>query len=277
MSQSLSLDDRMKDFYEHRFRIYLPRRIPVILRIDGKAFHSTTRGFDKPWDTRIVNAIRDAAIFLCEETQGCKLAYFQSDEISLLLTDYDNITTEAWFDYNLQKLTSVAASLATLGFNRSLFTSYIPNITKALTTFNKIDFLFDARTFVLPKEEVANYFIWRQQDATRNSINSLARKYFSHSDLANKRTDQVQELLLTKQKINWNDIPTWQKRGACIIKMPKSKEDKNLIWKIDENIPIFTQDRNYIERYVYLKEADPPQNSEDLPNLDDLDLEDLDI
>lgn len=239
MSKDLSLDDRMKEFYEHRFRVHLPRRIPTILRIDGKAFHSTTRGFEKPWDDRIVNAMKAAALYLCQEIQGCKLAYFQSDEISLLVTDYDDLATEAWFDYNLQKLASVSGSMATLGFNRSILASCGPE------KVNKTDFLFDSRAFSMPKEDVVNYFIWRQQDATRNSINGLARKYFSHKELNKKNTSEVQEMLFKQHGINWNNIPTWQKRGFAV-----KRKDQN--WEIDEDIPIFTQDRNYIEQYVFL-------------------------
>lgn len=244
-----NLDDRMKNFYEHRFRIYLPRRVPIIIRCDGKAFSNATRSFEKPNDPRIINAMKAAALYLCEEVQGCKLAYFQSDEISLLLTDYDDINTEAWFDYNLQKLTSISASLATIGFNRSI-ASADPSF------FNNIDFLFDSRAFILPKEEVVNYFIWRQQDASRNSVNCLAQQHFSHKRLMGKNINQVQEMLLTEKNINWNDLPPWQKRGFCINRVEHKLEIVSKIahkWQIDENIPIFTQDRNYIDRFVFLE------------------------
>lgn len=253
MSQNLSLDDRMKDFYEHRFRTYLPRKIPVIIRVDGKAFSTATRKFERPFDSRIIDAMKSAALFLCEEIQGCKLAYFQSDEISLLLTDYDDIATEAWFNYNLQKLTSVSASLATLGFNRSIVETTCVDASDpdyGRVNFNNIfniDFLFDSRAFSLPQDEVINYFIYRQIDALRNSVNSLAQKHFSHKRLINKNINQVKEMLLVEKEINWDELPTWQRRGFCVTRV----EHK---WQVDENIPIFTQNREYVDQFVFLKE-----------------------
>lgn len=226
-----SLGDRMKG-YEDTFRHYLPGRMPAIVRVDGKAFHTFTRGLQKSFDHSFVNAMWNTAIKLCEELQGVKLAYWQSDEISLLLTDYDTLTTQAWFDKNIQKMVSVSASIATANFNRQF---------KTLTEAH-----FDSRVFVLSKEEVCNYFLWRQQDATRNSINSVGQAYFSHKQLMNKNTDQVQDLLFKEKGINWNDLPTWQKRGACVIINSKGQ------WEVDGNVPIFSQDRNYIKKFVYI-------------------------
>src|SRR5689334_8003874 len=105
-----SLGDRMKKNYEDISRVFLPRRMPLIIRLDGKAFHTLTADMKKPWDDGMIHSMLTTAITLCENIQNTKLAYVQSDEISLLLTDYDYFNTEAWFDRNLQKMVSVSAS-----------------------------------------------------------------------------------------------------------------------------------------------------------------------
>ena len=280
-----SLGDRMKG-YENISRIYLTRRTPVIIRIDGKAFHSFTRGFAKPFDDILIKSIQDTSKYLCENIMGCKLAYTQSDEISLLLVDYEKLGTQAWFDNNLQKMVSVAASMATMAFNnffmrevleeefewKAGFTpqsvmiqerhqKYIDNLKTAI---NK-GAMFDARAFILPKEEVNNYFIWRQQDATRNSIQMVAQNNFSHKELQGKSCNALQDMLHEQKGINWNDYPIVYKRGSCIIKVydgiTQYDEVGNICgytertkWIVDKEIPIFTQDRNYINKYVMLEE-----------------------
>jgi tRNA(His) 5'-end guanylyltransferase len=236
-----SFGDRMKA-YEDVSRIYLTRRLPLIIRVDGKAFHSFTRRFDKPYSTPFRDAMLRTAQTLCEETQGCKLAYWQSDEISLLLTDYDKLTTDAWFDKNLQKVVSVSASIATAEFNAHF--SWWP--TRMIYRIEKPAH-FDSRAFVLPKEEVCNYFLWRQRDASRNSINAIGQAYFPDARLHGLNTDQVQELLFKEKSINWNNLETWKKRGACLIYTDRG-------WKIDMEIPLFSQDRDYINRFVNVEE-----------------------
>ena len=114
-----NLGNRMKN-YEHTSRTYLTRRLPVIIRLDGKAFHTFTKGLKKPFDEILIDAMWETAKYLCKSIQGCKIAYVQSDEISLLLTDYDTIESCAWFDNNIQKMVSISASMATLAFNRAL-------------------------------------------------------------------------------------------------------------------------------------------------------------
>jgi tRNA(His) 5'-end guanylyltransferase len=156
-----SLGDRMKEFYENRTRYMLPRRTFTILRIDGKAFHSYTRGLKRPFDDKLMNDMDETAKFLCKEIQGTKLAYVQSDEISLVLTDFDDLKTDAWYDGNLSKMVSVSASLATAKFNE--------------LRPGKLAF-FDSRVFTIPYQaEVENYLIWRQNDASRNSVSAVAQ------------------------------------------------------------------------------------------------------
>ena len=221
--------------YENVSRNVLTRRTPVILRVDGRAFHTFTRGFATPFDQMMHNAMVATATALVQEIQGAKVAYGQSDEISVLLTDYDTLQTDAWFGYNIQKMVSIAASVATIAFNESIggYPEY--------GTYRK-PAQFDARVFSLPKEEVVNYFVWRQQDATRNSIQMVARTHFSHKQCHKKNVSDLQDMLMEKG-INWNNTPTHFKRGFCV------KGTDGIVW--DREIPIFTQDREYLERFVH--------------------------
>ena len=273
-----TIDDRMKDYYEHRSKTYLTRRIPVIIRLDGKAFHTLTKGLERPFDKILHNTMNKTMKYLCSHIQGCKIGYTQSDEITLLLTDYDKLDTDCWFGYSVQKLCSVSASMATFAFNKFFreesadtihrITNYTCNEKEEwyLKTLDRIidtGAMFDARCFNIPKEEVANCFIWRQQDATRNAIQMLGQTYFSSKVLDNKSTSDIQDMLMLEKGVNFNDMPTAFKRGVCCYKTTivnievdmESKEEtrtERSKWIIDEEIPIFTQDRHYIERWVFI-------------------------
>ena len=203
-----SLGDRMKQ-YEGIPKISLMRRNPVIIRIDGKNFHSFTRGFERPFDDILIKSMQETAKYLCENIENVKCSYQQSDEISLLLTDYENINTAAWFDYQVQKMCSIAASMATLAFNRAFeervealdfdWSMGVEGINSeyrsALYKAREKGAMFDARCFSIPKEEVCNYFLWRQDDCVRNSIQMVAQANFSHKQLQNKSCDELQEML----------------------------------------------------------------------------------
>lgn len=273
-----SLGDRMKNNYENVNRFYLTRRMPVIIRMDMKAGHTFTRGMKKPFDDIFVKTMQETMKYLCENIQGCVLGYTQSDEISLVLTDYAELTTDAWFGNNLQKMCSVSASMATLAFNKAFndnIVRYIDShfdtdcdVTKDLAEYTKIlinarnkGAMFDSRVFTIPKEEVCNYILWRQQDATRNSIQSVGQANFSDKELHKKSTKDIQDMLMTQKGINWNDYATTLKRGSCCIKADDSlteyDEAGNICgytqrskWVIDNEIPIFTQDRNYVEKLI---------------------------
>lgn len=257
-----ALGDRMKSFYENRYRIYLTRRMPVIIRIDGNAFHTFTRGLDKPFDAHFMKMMQQTCLDLCKNIQGCVGGYVQSDEISLLLIDYQTIKSDAWFDYNLQKITSLAAARATMTFN-SLVNQLILDARNDVKVFGEMceydiveekyaliykwcdkqgRAMFDARAFNIPKEEVCNYFIWRQKDATRNSIQAAGQAHFSHKELDCKSQSDIQEMLFQKG-INWNDYTTPEKRGTFITR-----------WCIDDNMPILTENRNYIDDLVFVGE-----------------------
>lgn len=275
------LGNRMKTFYEQIPKTKLMRRCPVVIRIDGKAFHTFTRGFKRPFDDVLIKTMQETTKYLCENIQGCVLGYCQSDEISLLLIDYQRFETSAWFDYEIQKMCSISASMATLAFNK-FFQTNTSYIRASVSRFDNIDSLgsiyevaynkgamFDARVFNIPREEVTNYFYWRQLDASRNSIQMVGQAYFSHKELQYKSCNDIQDMLMTQKGINWNDFPTYQKRGSCVIRNkivlesddvkekcmlrdPKQGENN---WIIDKDIPIFKgEGRQYIEQFVNVGE-----------------------
>lgn len=273
-----TLGDRMKNNYENITRYYLTRRMPVIIRLDMKAGHTFTKGMKKPFDDVFVKTMQDTMKYLCENIQCCVLGYTQSDEISLVLTDYAKLTTDAWFGNNLQKMCSVSASMATLAFNKAFndnIVKYIDNnldadcgVTKDLTEYTKTlinarnkGAMFDSRVFTIPKEEVCNALIWRQQDATRNSIQSVGQANFSQKELHGKSCNNIQDMLMTQKGVNWNNYATTLKRGSCCIKVDDSLTEYDEVgnisdyiqrskWVIDNEIPIFTQDRNYVEKLI---------------------------
>ena len=292
-----ALGDRMKQNYENITRNYLTRRVPAIIRLDGKAFHTFTKGMRKPFDDVLTKTMQDTMKYLCEHIQGCVLGYTQSDEITLVLTDYATIKTDAWYGYNVLKMTSVAASMATLAFNQNFpvnvdtWCNQAVRTAKGCQEINKTEglfntyasrtnkALFDARVFSVPKDEVCNCLIWRQQDATRNSevcncliwrqqdatrnsIEAVGQAFFSQKELHKKTQSDIQEMLWSKFGVNWNNFPTENKRGSCCIKQaaqaeiddPRNPGQKITVtrkrWEIDTEIPIFTQDRAYIEKLL---------------------------
>lgn len=250
--------------YEDSYRTSLPARLPVILRIDGKAFHSYTKGCKKPVDQALVNVMNETAKYLCEHVQGCQIAYVQSDEISLLLNNFKTLDTQSWFDNTLQKMVSVSAAMASSIFTMNSWKIWRPANDKYPVGTDALDTVkpafFDSRAFIVPKEDVCNYFLWRQQDATRNSVQMLARTLYSHKECTDKNNSELQEMCFQKG-YNWNDCPTSQKRGRCIIKIQTMKEGKNpktgeiftanrTEWVVDNEIPVFSQDRKYINKLI---------------------------
>lgn len=270
-----SLGDRMKG-YENEYRLYLERKIPVIIRIDGKAFHTFTKGMRKPFDKILINSMQETMKVLCENIQGCVFGYTQSDEITLVLTDYEKDTTDAWFGNNIQKMASVSASIATVNFNkyfRHEFSRYCgDNLGEPITDDEKAyrlnlymkfeTAMFDSRVFSMPKDEVCNCLIWRQQDAIRNSIEAVGQANFSHKQLNCKTCNDIQEMLVREKGINWNDFPDECKRGSACYHVaeeipmanPENPSEEILVkrnrWRVDRNIPVFTQDRDFIERWL---------------------------
>lgn len=264
------LGTRMKEFYEQVPKTRLVRRMPVAIRIDGKAFHTFTRGFQKPFDEVLIKTMQETTKYLCEHIQGCVFGYTQSDEITLILIDYQRLNSSAWFDYEVQKLCSISASMATMAFNKffeinvkNYIQNIMPNILTPLaeTYMKAVDkgAMFDARCFNIPKEEVTNLVYWRQLDATRNSIQMVGQANFSHSELQNKSCNMIQDMLHEQKGINWNDYPTVCKRGTAVIykfvgELPPTSE-RFYKWVIDEEMPILKgEDRAYVDNLVYVGE-----------------------
>ena len=262
---------RMKEFYEEIPKIKLMRRTPVIIRIDGKAFHTFTKGFQKPFDDILIKSMQETTKYLCEHIQGCVLGYTQSDEITLVLVDYHKLETHAWFNYEVQKICSIAASMATMAFNK-IFAYNVEEfatkngVNKELSEYINVlenasckGAMFDARAFNIPKEEVTNCIYWRQLDANRNSIQMVGQANFSHNELHEKTCNMIQDMLMTYKGINWNDFPIYKKRGSCCIKEEYTSPEVGIKdcacgrtrWVIDTEIPMFRNEgRAYIEKLI---------------------------
>ncbi|MBY8982915.1 MAG: tRNA(His) guanylyltransferase Thg1 family protein [Candidatus Lokiarchaeota archaeon] len=237
-----SLSKRMKS-YEKTINYILPPNLPIIIRIDGRSFHTFTEDLDKPFDFNFISMMNAIGIALCNEITGCRFAYLQSDEISLLV--YKESIEESWFKNKFYKISSISASLASA---TAMKWKYENNFKKDSIVS------FDSRAYVIPYDDVINYFIWRQNDWERNSLNMLARKYFSQKELIGKKKSELHELI-HKAGDNWAKLPIYIKRGRTIIKTEISKYVENPYykgevirnkWIIDEKIPIFTENRGYI-------------------------------
>ena len=288
-----ALGVRMKEKYEMRARSYLTPGVPVAIRIDGKAFHTFTKGFKKPFDRVLMTSMQKTMQYLCQNIQGCVFGYTQSDEITLILIDYQTIDTDCWFGYQVQKVCSIAASMATMAFNR-FFANEVANEImdwkcgftpqsceiqerekmyqeRLKSAINK-GAMFDARCFNIPKEEVANLIYWRQLDATRNSIQMVAQANFSHKELQGQTCNMLQDKLFLEKGINWNNYPADCKRGAaCIKEVVEVPCDNDGIalrsrWLIDDNMPIIKgEGRNYVNsRILYFDEIKDDVLEEDL-------------
>ena len=276
MSVHDDLGTRMKEFYEQVPKTRLVRRMPVAIRIDGKAFHTFTKGFHKPFDDILIKTMQETTKYLCENIQGCVLGYTQSDEITIILVDYQKLTSSAWFDYEVQKLCSISASMATMAFNKFFYVNataeknkieketgadephprYANEYYKALNRAIDKGAMFDARCFNIPKEEVTNLIYWRQLDAIRNSIQMVGQANFSHKELQNKSCNMIQDMLHEQKGINWNDYPTVYKRGTAVVKVTIESERINASnWIIDTEMPILKgEDRAYVDDLVYVGE-----------------------
>ena len=270
------LANRMKE-YEKRNQYYLQKRTPVAIRVDGRSFHTFTKGFQRPFDKILMTTMQETAKYMCENIQGAKFAYVQSDEITIILVDYDTLETDCWFNYRTDKLCSISASMATMAFNK-FFSENVANETLEYKTsmvpqcveiqqeikeyhdtlraaVNK-GAMFDARCFNIPKEEVTNLIYWRQLDATRNSIQMVGQANFSHKELQNKSCNDIQDMLMLQKGINWNNFPVDCKRGAACIRVnTESNDTLRREWKIDKNMPMLKgDDRDYLDKLIYVGE-----------------------
>lgn len=245
-----ALGQRMKK-YEAVAKTTLMTRTPVAIRIDGKAFHTFTRHLNKPFDNIFMNSMIQTMEALCENVQNCIFGYTQSDEITLILKDYAQLNTAAWFDYEVQKLCSVSASMATFYFNkffkenadRIIWSNPNDNYALALSKCIDAPAMFDARTFNIPKEEVVNLIYWRQVDAVRNSIQALGQSIFSHKQLINKSCEEIKEMCEERGYV-WDNLPVFKQRGTSC----KREEGQ---WITDYSMPMLLKnDRSYLEDLI---------------------------
>ena len=256
------LGTRMKE-YERRNQYWLQRRTPVAIRVDGKAFHSFTKGFQKPFDAVFGNAMVRTMEYMCQNIQNAVFGYVESDEITIILVDYANLDTDAWFGYRTDKLCSIAASMATMAFNKYFMNEceywwydhidfplefgeeIKPEDDKQGEIYNSAMLkgaMFDARCFNIPKEEVTNLIYWRQLDATRNSIQMVGQANFSHKELQGKSCNMIQDMLHEQRGINWNDFETRWKRGVAWTRHGG----------VDYDMPILKgENREYVETVIY--------------------------
>lgn len=259
MSTKDELGQRMKQYYENASKTRLVRRTPVAIRIDGKAFHTLTKGFARPYDATLARSMWNTMKYLCENIQGCVLGYQQSDEITLILVDYKTLESQAWFDYKVQKLCSISASMATIAFNKAFERNISPvtdnifwhendsSVHYAHLTALRKGAVFDSRAFSIPIEEVTNLIYWRQLDAIRNSIQMNGQCCFSPKELHGKNNEQIKKMLKEKG-IDWDCLPPYEQRGVCCIK-------KDGVWCIDLTIPLFKDEgREYIEKLIHFEE-----------------------
>lgn len=264
MSKFSDLEIRMRG-YEEVADYKLTRRMPVIIRCDGKGFHRLTRNFQRPFDNLFRDAMRLTMKHLCENIQGCVFGYTDSDEISLVLIDYQTLNSDCWFGNRIQKITSIAASMATLYFNKEFaalfdeycscdsFNDYYKDVYKQAIERGAI---FDARAFNLPREEVTNYLYCRQRNAERNSIQSCGQFYFSHKQLEGKSCNEIQDMLMTQCGFNWNDVLVCNKRGSCCYHRTESDGTHGVIlgkgeWYIDKYMPRLVGDgRELVENLI---------------------------
>ena len=267
---------RMKG-YEKDSRTTLSADQPVIIRVDGKAFHTFTKGLRKPFDSILTATMQETMQHLCKNVQNCVFGYTQSDEITLVLVTDKKEKTDPWFGNNVQKMCSVAASMATVAFNKAFYERSDDFLAMQAEAWNVSDTdikygecletkffaaTFDARAFNIPKEDIINNLIWRQKDAIRNSIMATGRAYFSHKQLHDKSSQEVIAMLREEKNLRWEDIPLQNQRGSCCYRrsvtdsIPDPRHPSQMItvnrnpWLIDYSIPLFTEERDYVEVHL---------------------------
>jgi len=257
------LEKRMKR-YEASYGILIPPRTYTVVRVDGKNFSKFTKNMNKPFDDDFADSMHSAAIALCEMFNPA-FAFTQSDEISLVFTDF-GMNSQAIFDGKVQKICSLTASRAATAFNKTLTMIKACKYEDVQDLYDSIidgsiivDAQFDSRVFIIPDiTEVANYFVWRQKDGTRNSISMSADKFVGKAATVGKSSNEKQEMMF-QNGVNWNDFPVKYKRGVIIKKETYTKnvqiEDKTVSairtrWTVDNETPIFTQDWDYIYNLI---------------------------
>ncbi len=213
-SEFEAMGDRHKAFEAREAQHKLMPGLPTLVRLDGRAFHTFTRGLARPYDERLSRAMVETTKYLVEHTHA-SIGYTQSDEISLAFPNSDP-ASQLMFDGRVQKLCSVVASMATAKFNQQILAN-IPEKAHLLP-------LFDARVYQYPNLELAaESFIWRETDATRNSLTMAAHAFYSHKELHKAGYARKHELLHAKG-INWAEYPDFFKKGTYVRRESVLKE-----------------------------------------------------
>lgn len=270
-----TLGNRMKK-YEAASRLLLPPRTHIIIRCDGKAFHTYAKNVVKPYDQNLADAMDAGAMALCKEMMGCQFAYGQSDEYSFLVTDFSppdaegnvDYGTEAWFAGNIQKMVSVASSIFTAQFNLKRLEQLWAN-DKEGPNDKQVEQAcsanFDARIFVIPsRHEVEEYFVWRQLDAVRNSLAMLASCHFSHKVLQGASFQKRRDMLMDKG-INWDAESSDFRQGRIVYKAQRERDISYVhkktgkqhnerinetYWTVDHNTPRFTHGCEHFKKLI---------------------------
>lgn len=254
----MNLQERMKR-YESSYDFTLPINMPIVIRLDGWHFKSFTKGLKKPFDLIFRETMVETMKELCKVIPDIQFAYTQSDEISFIIINFDKLEKTPWFDNRINKLISISSSIASVKFNEILKRKVKEEYDARLNSNDCRDkdleeykiyekkfgqAYFDARAYVIPKEDIINYLYWREWDGIRNSVQSVGYTYFSQKELLNKNTNDIIELLKGKG-INWYDYPLWLQRGVVLFKDLLGK------WSEDRNIPIFKKDgRSYVRERI---------------------------
>lgn len=287
------LGTRMKEFYEQVPKTKLIRRMPVAIRLDGRAFHTFTRGFQKPFDEILMKSMQETMKYLCENIQGCVFGYTQSDEITLILVDYKNLISTAWFDYDVQKVCSIAASMATMTFNKIFNDKVWEYIAFQKVSLNPQSVelqeeqekynddlrrarekgaMFDCRCFNIPKEEVTNLIYWRQLDAMRNSVQAVGQANFSHKELQGKSCADIKEMLKEKG-VDWDSLPLECQRGSCCVKNVITVKKEQIVFPSGKKTVVPTvrlRDTSKLERAWVIDKEIPIFKGEGRKYIEDL-------
>ena len=250
-----TLGDRIKA-YEKAYDTDIIRRVPVIVRVDGKGFSKWTKatGMKKPFDIRMCSMMSKAMRDTAEKIEGCVFAYTQSDEITFVLRNDQSLESVPWFGNRVQKICSIVASMVSAHFSTYAYSDPLA--------------YFDARVFAVPSvQEAINVLVWRQNDAVKNSISSAC--YYEVAKVTGKKTarklmhglnqKQQQELLFKTTGINWNDYPVKFKRGTGCYRITYETEINGnkctrSMWTIDDHIPQFTKDIGFLDKILLSEE-----------------------
>ena len=253
MSYKKTLKDEM-DRYESTVSMSLKTKTPVFIRLEGKSFGAFTQHFQKPYDPIMTRTMQQTAKQLCAEANGCVFAYTASNEITLILTDYHKWNSVPWLDYDVMRMCSAAASIATIAFSKAFADSMEwflqtyngndkDNLYTAYCEASNYGARFEAVCFNVPEDRVCEMVFHQQYQWRRNSILSLANQNFSHREVVGKTLDELHEMLAEKG-IFWHDLPTEYRHGSCCSKgvNPFGRKKK---WRIDTEMPLLT-DSNQI-------------------------------